>query len=73
MIEHVISFDGSEKWLKDNKFHRTDGPAIVYANGEEVWYKNNNPHRADGPARIFPDGIEFWYEDDRLIKEAKSE
>ena len=34
---HVIFPSGSERWFLDGKFHREDGPAIIWKNGDE-WY-----------------------------------
>jgi hypothetical protein len=30
--------DGSKEWYLHDKRHRTDGPAVEYANGYEAWY-----------------------------------
>ena len=48
---------GREYWYLNNKYHRTDGPAIIYYNGNdnietECWYLNGKRHRTDGPAII---------------------
>ena len=32
------------------EYHRTDGPAVIYANGRKVWYQHGLRHRTDGPA-----------------------
>lgn len=32
---------GCQVWLLHNKYHRTDGPAIVYADGTQRWCFNN--------------------------------
>ncbi len=53
--------DGTQKWYKDGKRHREDGPAIIYANGRQYWYKDGKRHREDGPAVIWPDGTQYWY------------
>lgn len=41
-----------KKWLHDNKFHRTDGPAYTFGliHTREKWYYNGIIHRTDGPA-----------------------
>jgi hypothetical protein len=48
-------------WRLNHQRHRTDGPAVIYANGSQVWYLNNQRHRTDGPAVIWADGAQFWY------------
>lgn len=32
------------------KFHRKNGPALIYKDGTKMWYKNGYLHREDGPA-----------------------
>lgn len=27
-------------WSKDYKYHRLNGPAIIYSDGSKSWYKN---------------------------------
>jgi hypothetical protein len=46
----------------NNKFHRTDGPAIEYVNGDKEWYINGMCHREDGPAveRYEDQIIGYW-------------
>lgn len=41
--------------------HRTDGPAIEYADGTSAWYVNNQLHRTDGPAVERADGTREWW------------
>ena len=44
MSNPVIDINGNKKWYKGNKLHRTDGPAIEYADGDKLWYKNGKLH-----------------------------
>ena len=46
---------------KDGKRHRSDGPALIWADGEKERYINGKPHREDGPAIIYSNGYEAWY------------
>ena len=48
------------------EYHRTDGPAIVYATGEQRWYQNGVLHREDGPAIVYPGGNKCWYRNGKL-------
>src|ERR1700734_1354236 len=47
-----------EKWTKDGRLHREDGPAVIDRDGvtgiitREVWMRDNERHREDGPAVI---------------------
>ena len=47
----------------ESRLHRTDGPAVEYANGSKCWYKEDKYHRTDGPAVELADGSKFWYID----------
>ena len=42
-------------------YHRTDGPAVEYANGNKYWYLNGKLHRTDGPAIEYANGNKYWY------------
>ncbi len=53
-------------WPKQEQLHRTDGPAVDYANVDrQEWYVNGRRHRSDGPAVIGAGGIQMWYLDGR--------
>jgi hypothetical protein len=53
-MKHVIDSDGTENWYDDyGKYHKEDGPAIIYVNGDISWYKHGEYHRLDGPAIIW--------------------
>ena len=41
---------GTVSYYKDNKYHRTDGPAVQRPEGYKAWYLNGERHREDGPA-----------------------
>ena len=41
--------------------HRTDGPAVEWANGRKEWYTNGKRHRTDGPAVEWADGTKAWW------------
>jgi hypothetical protein len=58
--------DGTRKWYRGGKLHRTDGPAIEYADGTREWYRNGKIHRADGPAVERADGTSEWYRNGKL-------
>jgi hypothetical protein len=47
-------FDLEDKW------HKTDGPAVVYADGRTEWYWHGKLHREDGPA-IEDATCKTWY------------
>jgi len=37
-----IGSGGNQLWLKNNRFHRENGPATVYKNGLEEYWVNGN-------------------------------
>ena len=60
-----IDEDGTERWYRNGRRHREDGPAIIYADGSEFWYKNGKLHREDGPAIIYAGGTKEWLRNGR--------
>jgi hypothetical protein len=55
-----IDSDGNVFWYVNDQLHRTDGPAIEWANGSCFWYINGQLHREDGPAGERADGSYEW-------------
>ena len=53
-------------WILDGKLHRTDGPAVIWADGTRVWLVDGKKHRTDGPALIKEDGTRMWLVDGKL-------
>ena len=52
------------EYYDDSKIlHRTDGPAIEYANRDKHWYIDGKCHRIDGPAREYANGDKYYYID----------
>jgi hypothetical protein len=62
MIEHR-----NEK----GELHRTDGPAVEYADNYREWYLNGKLHRVDGPAIEYKDGSCEWWQNGKFIKKEK--
>jgi hypothetical protein len=58
---------GRQEWLLNGKYHREDGPAIIFPDGHQHWCLNDKLHREDGPAVIWPDGSEYWYANNKHI------
>ena len=54
--------DGNKIWRNTKgKRHRTDGPAVEWADGTKAWYLNGKLHRTDGPAIEWANGDKSWY------------
>jgi hypothetical protein len=47
--------------FKDGKWHREDGPAVVWFSETQFWMKDGLRHRENGPACIWNDGGKSWY------------
>ena len=63
----VPDINGDKRWYKNDKLHRTDGPAIDAPLHQE-WYQEGKLHRTDGPAyMVFDDEVYEWYIDGKLI------
>ncbi|MFW5794462.1 MAG: hypothetical protein ACOCV1_03155 [Bacillota bacterium] len=53
-------------YMKGGKYHREDGPAIIYRRGLSymahfVWYNHGKEHRIDGPA------LYIFNENDKIV------
>lgn len=59
------------KWTLNGKPHRTDGPAVEWADGSKEWYKHGKRHRPtqDGPAAEWSDKRKDWYIHGKLHRE----
>ena len=60
----TVDAKGTTRWYKDAKgtvLHRTDGPAIEWADGDKEWYLDGQHHRTDGPAVEWVDGYKAWF------------
>ena len=66
----IVYRNGSEFHLDDEeKFHRDDGPARVWASGNLEWFQHGTLHREDGPARVLSDGTKEWFQHGKLHRE----
>jgi hypothetical protein len=55
---------GTKRWLLNGRYHRTDGPAVVWADGDKEWWLNGQLHRTDGPAIENANGDKEWWLND---------
>jgi hypothetical protein len=56
----ITADEDKVKWRLNDQTHRTDGPAVIWADGTQLWYSNGRPHRTNGPAVIYADGDRVW-------------
>jgi len=61
----VTDEEGTRRWFQNGQHHRTDGPAIEWANGTRHWLQNNQYHRTDGPAVEWANGNRYWYQNNQ--------
>ena len=59
------------KWYynEQGQLHRTDGPAVEYANGDKEWWVNGQLHRPDGPAIEYASGTKSWWVNGKCLTE----
>ena len=51
------------------KWHRVNGPAVIWTDGSRSWYQNDILHRTDGPAIECPGGIYSWWLNGKMLTE----
>ena len=61
----VIDKEGTRCWYQNGELHRTDGPAVEWANRTVGWYQNGELHRTDGPAIEYPNGTRHWLQNNQ--------
>lgn len=62
MVNVYTTGEGSKYWFDDfQRFHRTDGPARIWADGTQIWYIHGKEHREDGPSSMYASGIVEWW------------
>jgi hypothetical protein len=67
-----VQGNGDKHWYLDGKLHRSDGPAVEWADGSKFWYLDGKLHRSDGPAVEYANGdARFWYLDDKQLTQAQ--
>jgi hypothetical protein len=62
----IHSTGGNKFWHLNGELHRTDGPAVEWADGDKEWYLNGERHQTDGPAVEYADEGKEWFLNDKL-------
>ena len=66
-----VSKYGTRRYFNSaGQLHRTNGPAVEYADGTTLWYQNGLRHRTDGAAIEYSDGDKDWYINGELLTES---
>lgn len=61
-VTMTVNDDGDKFWRNlAGQCHRTDGPAVEYADGTREWWLRGKRHRPDGPAVEHADGDKEWW------------
>lgn len=60
-VNPKITDDNTQVWEKNGKFHREDGPAVIWEDGYNEWWFEGKRHRVGGPAVSWPDGQQEWW------------
>ena len=72
MFRIVVDEHGTRRYYnKDNILHRTNGPAVEYADGTKRWLQDGQYHRIDGPAMEYPTGDNRWFINGKELTEAE--
>jgi len=71
MRNGLVVDDGVQRWYKDDKLHKEDGPAVVWADGTQEWWREGKLHREDGPAVVRADGRQRWFREGKFIESPK--
>ena len=62
MTKQTTYPNGTSEWCNSQgKRHRTNGPALHYANGAKFWFINGEYHNLNGHATQYHSGSEFWF------------
>lgn len=51
-IRKTKSADGTIRYIKDNKLHNPEGPAVIYPDGKEEYYLNGILYTKDAHKKI---------------------
>ena len=61
-IKRLKSPDGTIRFIKDNKLHNPEGPAIIHPDGKEEYYLNGILYTKDAHKKAKKDSIGLpWY------------
>ena len=58
--------DRSEYRNSAGLLHRTNGPAIEWADGSKLYYQNDQRHRTNGPAIEYANGTKAYWQHGQL-------
>lgn len=56
-VKRYKSPDGTIRYVKDNKLHNSEGPALIHPDGKEEYFLNGIPYTKDEYKQVKKDGI----------------
>jgi hypothetical protein len=68
-----INKSGRKIWFKNDRWHRLNGPAVIFTYGAKEWYQNGFVHRLDGPAIEYESGYKSWWYEGKPIAYSQEE
>jgi antitoxin component YwqK of YwqJK toxin-antitoxin module len=61
-VKCLKSSDGTIRYIKDNKLHNPEGPALIHPDGKQEYYLNGILYTKDTHKKAKKDGIGLpWY------------
>lgn len=64
----VVLQQDYKSWFVDGKYHREDGPALIWRSGRREWWIKDRRHRKNGPA-IVDKNYRAWYVNGQFHRE----
>ena len=61
-VKRIKSPDGTVRYIKENKLHNPDGPAVIYPDGKEEYHLNGFQYSKDDFKKLKKDSVGLpWY------------
>jgi hypothetical protein len=67
-IKCRIYDEGDVEWIMNEKYHKLDGPAVIYPDVRVEYWEKDKRHRINGPAVIGANGDEEYWENGVRIR-----
>ena len=68
----VVDARGTRRYYNSTgQLHRTNGPAVIWADDHKEWWQNGQLHRTGGAAIEYADGDKWWFINGKKLTEAE--